>query len=244
MEVVGEGLKMLPHDRGITLKEAFTAALVFIALQFVVLAIGEVHSQPDAGIPAAWKQLIANLVAASGLILAGWSIARDRFLVAGLAGVGMVRLSGRSVFSCSFAGLLLGIVVVVLTQFFDSAREPSPLIGRVYFEGGISILLAWIFSVLVIAPIGEEMLCRGFILPALAKKIGALPAVIAAAFVFLLPHISQIGGYWVAAAGIFSLGVVAGIARVRTGSVVAAMVAHASYNVVPVAFVLWDQFLA
>lgn len=242
MDTVGESVINTAAAHGSALKESIAIVLVFFALQFAILALGP--GDPGAGVPAAWNSLLANTVAAFGVVLSGWLVSRVRFFTGGMGGIGVVNLPARDILGCLLAGALLGFAVSVLSNFFEITRTPHPLQGQVYLEGSTPILIAWIASLVLVAPIGEEMVCRGFILPALARKIGVFPAIIGAALLFLLPHLLQVGGYWVAAVGIFSLGILAGVARVRTGSVFAAMLVHAAYNAIPLAYMLWDHFLA
>ena len=140
--------------------------------------------------------------------------------------------------------MVTGVTVIGLVQVFHYSGPANPMLAQTYLEGGIAILIAWSVSLIFIAPLSEELICRGFILPALSRKLGVAPAVVLAAALFLLAHLPQIDGYWVAALGIFSLGIVAGVMRVRTGSLFGAIAVHAGYNAAPITHMLWAQFVS
>lgn len=242
MEVAVEVRPTNTNNSGITLKEASAITLAFFALQFTVLAIAPADS--GVSLADAWSILVANAVAATGVVIAARFLAGKRFTTNGLVGVGVAPISARTACACLFSGMLTGLIIVGLVQVFHYSGPADPVLAQTYLEGGIAILLAWSVSLILVAPLSEELICRGFILPALSRKLGVAPAVILSAALFLLVHLPQIDGYWVAAAGIFSMGIVAGVMRVRTGSLFGAVAVHAGYNAIPLTHMLWTQFVS
>ncbi len=86
----------------------------------------------------------------------------------------------------------------------------------------------------------EELLLRGIVLPVLRPVLGATGAIVASAALFALIH-------WdlYRAAFTFALGLALGVLRVRTGSLVAPVLAHALVNTITfVAAPLTDDNLA
>lgn len=86
----------------------------------------------------------------------------------------------------------------------------------------------------------EELLLRGIVLPALRPALGAAGAIVASAALFALIH-------WdlYRAAFTFALGLALGVLRIRTGSLLAPMLAHALVNTITfVAAPLTDDTLA
>ena len=86
----------------------------------------------------------------------------------------------------------------------------------------------------------EELLLRGIVLPVLRPVLGATGAIVASAALFALIH-------WdlYRAAFTFALGLALGVLRVRTGSLLAPMLAHALVNTITfVAAPLTDDSLA
>jgi len=86
-----------------------------------------------------------------------------------------------------------------------------------------------IFGV-VIAPFVEELFFRGFLLPLIARSIGAWPAIITTAILFALPHGAQLEWAWQQLLLIAIAGAAFGYARVRTGATSASFLMHASFN--------------
>jgi len=86
----------------------------------------------------------------------------------------------------------------------------------------------------------EELLLRGIVLPALRPALGAVGAIVASAALFAFIHMDLYR-----AAFTFTLGLALGILRVRTGSLLAPVLAHALVNTITfVAAPLTDDNLA
>jgi len=112
------------------------------------------------------------------------------------------------------------------------------MLAKAFLNKGPAILLAWMAGILIVAPAGEEMVFRGAIHSYLSARIGSRTAIFVAALLFVLIHVPQLDGYWPAMLGIFGLGVVAGVARELTGSLLGAVLVHVAYNSVTMASVL------
>lgn len=91
---------------------------------------------------------------------------------------------------------------------------------------GIEILLAGL-AVVVVAPIAEELFFRGFLYQALRRWRGTTQGIVLSAVVFALPHVSPL-----IIPSIFALGVILAYLFEKRGSVVAAIAAHATFNLV------------
>jgi len=81
---------------------------------------------------------------------------------------------------------------------------------------------------MVIAPLTEEGLFRGLMLPALARRYGAATAVFWTSLLFALVHLNPWQG-----AGALVAGLYLGALRLRTGSVFWPMLAHCLFNGFP-----------
>lgn len=87
----------------------------------------------------------------------------------------------------------------------------------------------WIALVLI-GPLFEEIFFRGFVITGLsASRLGASGAVILSALAWALIH-GQYDAYWMST--IFLLGVLLGVARVKTGSVVTPLLMHMAANLI------------
>ncbi|MGH9495554.1 MAG: lysostaphin resistance A-like protein [Candidatus Sulfotelmatobacter sp.] len=91
---------------------------------------------------------------------------------------------------------------------------------------------AYLLSILAVSigPLMEELFFRGFMYPVLARRMGAVWAVLLTALPFGLLHLQQYGWAWGAGLVIFLVGVVCGTVRAATKSVAAAFLVHVGYN--------------
>lgn len=108
---------------------------------------------------------------------------------------------------------------------FDSVFPEAKIIGNIVV----------IFSVIVIAPIVEEIIFRGFLYPAFNRYMGIHPAVFITAALFTLAHYPQVNDEPVFMLTIFSLGLMITYARAATGSTLLAILLHHIYNLMYVA---------
>lgn len=108
---------------------------------------------------------------------------------------------------------------------------PDSLPITEFFKDRPSALLLGAFGVLV-APLMEELLFRGFLYPALARWTGAVVSVIITASAFTLLHGAQLGYSWAPLLLIFVVGVTLTVTRARTNSVATCVIVHMTYNFV------------
>ncbi len=89
-------------------------------------------------------------------------------------------------------------------------------------------------AAVVVAPIGEELLFRGILLPWMAGWAGAVPALIATTAIFALLHMPY--GFGVVTIAVY--GAVLGWVRLRTRSLGASILLHTAINGITAAVVL------
>ncbi len=106
---------------------------------------------------------------------------------------------------------------------------PKSLPITEFFQDRASALLLAGFGVLI-APLVEEMLFRGFLYPALSRWTGVVPAVVVTSAGFALLHGSQLAYSLVPLLLIFTVGVVLTITRAVTKSVATSVLVHMAYN--------------
>jgi membrane protease YdiL (CAAX protease family) len=137
---------------------------------------------------------------------------------------------GRIVLNAVMGGAALALVSdigeVVLHRWI-----PDSLPITEYFKDRPSALLLGAFGILV-APLMEELLFRGFLYPALARWTGAAASVIITASAFTLLHGAQLGYSWAPLLLIFVVGLTLTVTRVRTNSVATCVIVHMTYNFV------------
>ncbi len=202
---------------------------------------------------SAGSVLLAQTVMAATLALLGWVLLRKRPSTSlgvtgegeperpstslGVNGGGASQRAGREPWS-SYAisvgllaaftvrvAMLVTFVARVVFQRSDDAGHPLvELAGRTHLGALGWGLLA--LSACVLAPLGEELLFRGLLLPWLRGWLPATASLVLSAAVFAALH-PFYGPYvgW-----IFFLGLVLGYARVRSGGVTAPVLVHATIN--------------
>ena len=121
-----------------------------------------------------------------------------------------------------------------VTLPYRTVEGANPLLLSL-LEGSAATWALVVVSSVLLAPLGEELLFRGLFLGSLrAAGAPAVPAVIGVALLFAAVHPPQ---DW---APLFALALVLGWSRERTGSVRPAVVAHALFNALMLAWVLLD----
>jgi membrane protease YdiL (CAAX protease family) len=148
----------------------------------------------------------------TGLLQAvGWNAPdRKRAFQALAAGVGMAMFSD---------------VAEVLLQEWT----PTSLPITEFFRDRPSAFVLAAFGILV-APLMEELIFRGFLYPALARFTGVIPAVIIIGVGFALLHGTQLGYAWAPLLVLLIVGLALTLARVLTKSVAACVLMHMAYN--------------
>ncbi len=124
--------------------------------------------------------------------------------------------------------LVLDIFVVlpihaVITIFLFPDAEQQEVITM--FEDASDTSLALLaFSVAILTPFAEELLFRGFILGMLLKRYSDTQSIVISSLIFAIAHEP------IAMVLAFGGGLLYGWVRVRTGSILPGMIAHAIWN--------------
>jgi uncharacterized protein len=162
-------------------------------------------------------QIVRLKVRESFLTAVSWNAPPvDRIFLALLGGGGMALLSN------VFTGLL-------------AKWTPKSLpIDKMYHDTSSVYMLAC-FGIAV-APFVEELFFRGFLYPALARRIGASPSVALTAAGFAVVHQGQLAHAWVPLAWLFVVGTVLTVVRAKTKSVATCVLIHLGYNATLFAF--------
>jgi membrane protease YdiL (CAAX protease family) len=123
-------------------------------------------------------------------------------------------------------GAVLAIVVSFAGGFLNS-KATLPI--EELLKARVSILLFGILGVLV-APLVEETIFRGFLYPVIARRLGIGAGVAITGTLFGLMHAAQLWGGWGQIALLILVGVVLTWVRARTGTVAASYFVHLGYN--------------
>jgi membrane protease YdiL (CAAX protease family) len=133
------------------------------------------------------------------------------------------------------AYLLLYIVLLAIVQHFTSINlSQAQQIGFTTVHGSYQLIITFL-SLVVIPPIAEEILFRGFLFEGLKKAIRPLYAGLLVSAIFAAAHLPEggsAGPLWIGAIDTFSLSLVLVFLKQRTKSLVPGIFLHASKNAV------------
>ena len=125
------------------------------------------------------------------------------------------------------AGVLLSVSVATLAWLLPKPTKHMPI--EELFRNPTSAFLLAGFGVLV-APVIEELLFRGFLYPVFERAHGGPVAVAATAGLFSLVHAPQYGGAWQNLLLLAYVGVVFGTIRAVSRSLIPSTLVHGAYN--------------
>jgi membrane protease YdiL (CAAX protease family) len=125
-----------------------------------------------------------------------------------------------------FSGSGLALFVA-LASFNMKNTEHLPI--QELFKNRTGALMLMGMAVLV-APLVEETVFRGYLYPLFAKSLGMLPGILITGVLFGLMHGSQLGWTWGLVLLLTFVGIVFTFARARTGTVAASFLLHLGYN--------------
>jgi uncharacterized protein len=123
-------------------------------------------------------------------------------------------------------GIALAVVAGLADQYFAPKQE-VPI--EQMFQTREAIIMLSLFGILV-APLIEETLFRGFLYPVVGRSFGIPAAVIITGAIFGLTHAEQLWGGWAQIGVIVAVGIVLTWARAARKTVFASFLIHISYN--------------
>jgi membrane protease YdiL (CAAX protease family) len=123
-------------------------------------------------------------------------------------------------------GIVLAICVAIASSRMNT---PKDLPIEELFKNRTGAFLLMGMAVLL-APLVEETVFRGYLYPLLAKSLGVLPAIVTTGVLFGLMHGAQLGWTWGLVAMLITVGIIFTLARARTGTVLASFLLHLGYN--------------
>jgi CAAX protease family protein len=123
-------------------------------------------------------------------------------------------------------GIVLSIIVALGSSLFPPKKD-LPI--QALFQDRFATLLFMLLAVLL-APLVEETIFRGYIYPVIARSFGKVWGILATGALFGLLHASQLWGGWSQIALLVFVGIVLTLARAVSRSVMASFVIHTSYN--------------
>jgi len=140
----------------------------------------------------------------------------------------MSYMKGKKVLLNSIIGVLILVPILALTSLLSvfmeemGGGEPPTLVGGV--DGTADIIYMGI-AIVIIAPFIEELLFRGYLFDQIRKKASPMVAILSTALLFALVHFSI-----ATMIPIFIMGVIMGVLRERTGSIIPSLLFHSLNN--------------
>jgi len=125
-----------------------------------------------------------------------------------------------------FFGFALAIFVGLAGSQVHT-KEGIPL--QELFKNRETALVFMAMAVLV-APLVEETVFRGYLFPLFAKSFGIVPGIVLTGVLFGLMHGYQLGWTWGIVLLLILVGVIFTFTRARTGTVLASFLMHLGYN--------------
>jgi len=113
----------------------------------------------------------------------------------------------------------------LIERFWGDPGGSNPLLDLVLTRSQPLTLICFALTAVVIAPLFEETLFRGVLLPVLGQRIGPVAGVVVSALVFAIAHLSLSE-----LAPLFLLGVGLGWIRWRSGRLAPSVLMHALWN--------------
>jgi membrane protease YdiL (CAAX protease family) len=132
----------------------------------------------------------------------------------------------RNPFVFVLGGCGLSLLVAVLTS---RMKTPEQMPVEELFKYRTTALLFMAMAVLV-APLVEETLFRGYLYPLFARSFGVSPSILITGILFGLMHGAQLGWTVSLVTVLIIVGIVFTLVRARTGSVFASYLMHLGYN--------------
>jgi membrane protease YdiL (CAAX protease family) len=123
-------------------------------------------------------------------------------------------------------GCVLSILVFAATAKMQ-APEDVPIEELFHYKNTAMLFMA---MAVLVAPLVEETVFRGYLYPLFAKSFGVAASIIVTGVLFGLMHGAQLGWTWGLVLVLIAVGVVFTFVRARTGSVFASFLLHLGYN--------------
>ncbi len=171
----------------------------------------------------------------SGKMVFYWSIISQPMMLLSVIAYRLMRCGNMNGIKISMRGfdptiLLWGILIVIsLDIVINPLMEQLP---PSIIPSGRGVYM--ILSLAVVAPLFEELLCRGVILESIRRKRGALMACFVSALIFGLMHFEARSSL-----NAFVIGILLGYLYLRTNSIFAPMLLHSVNNILAYFFLLF-----
>jgi membrane protease YdiL (CAAX protease family) len=121
-----------------------------------------------------------------------------------------------------------GLAIFVAAASYNMKNTDHLPIQEIFKNRSGALLLMGM--AVLIAPLVEETVFRGYLYPLFAKSLGVFPGIIITGALFGLMHGSQLGWTWGLVLLLTFVGTIFTFARAKTGTVFASFLLHLGYN--------------
>jgi hypothetical protein len=175
---------------------------------------------------AIYSMVYYLLMATGGIGVLWWSIRTFRPIPEGMF---RIKLSRRGLLwgvGGYFVALPLMLIVSLLNQqIWQGQGGSNPLLQTVLEEQDPVALIVFFLTAAVAAPLFEEVLFRGFLLPSLTKYLPVSGAIVLSSFVFAAAHLSLSE-----VLPLTVLGMMLGLVYTRSRNLLSPMILHSAWN--------------
>ena len=116
-------------------------------------------------------------------------------------------------------------ISLIMNSLIDNQNGSNPLLEIVLNTKSYFPFIILFVTTTVLAPLFEEIIFRGVLLPTLSRDFGIIWGIIVSSFVFALAHLS-VGEL----PPLFVLGIGLGITRMASGSLLSSVIMHSLWN--------------
>ncbi len=117
------------------------------------------------------------------------------------------------------------LVSLIMNNLIDNQNGSNPLLEIVLNNNNYLSFILLFLTTTLLAPLFEEIIFRGILLPTLSRDFGIILGIIVSAFIFALAHLS-LGEM----PPLFVLGMGLGITRIASGSLLSSVIMHSLWN--------------
>lgn len=154
--------------------------------------------------------------------------------VFGLGSMGFTRALGRSLLCLGAAYPLLVLVQAMVYGVAGGEMSPQDVVEFLRNAETPRDRLAVLAMAVVVAPVAEEMIFRGYLYPVGKKYFGAFVSMAATGLLFAVLH-----GHTGSIPALFTLAMCLGLAYEKSGTLLVPMIMHAVFNAVSVTAILF-----
>jgi hypothetical protein len=117
------------------------------------------------------------------------------------------------------------LISLIMNSLIENQNGSNPLLEIVLNNNNYLSFILLFFTTTLLAPLFEEIIFRGILLPTLSRDFGIILGIIISAFIFALAHLS-LGEM----PPLFVLGIGLGITRIASGSLLSSVIMHSLWN--------------